>query len=375
MSTHTRLGCLVAVSCCATLLACTGTADSPADAGVTTTPDAGEPDAGPTARRWRFETMGAGAVPTLWGAMVAQASPSLVFLAGGMQSSLGPAVGNLLRVEQTPTGVSVTTVSTGLTPRYCGCAMVDVGRNEVLAIGGRDDAYVEQANIEVVDLATGAVTRLDAGEADDFPVGCHAVFLQDRDEGYIFGGGSQAAGFNNRTWRYRPSDRSFTALADVGPEARYDGVLRYPVPGGPVWLIGGMGRGLNGARFYADVWQLDPVEGTWSPLPITGSVPPGRRTPWVAFSPDVTSVVMGFGSDSARGETHLSDLWRLDLATLAWSPAPIMETDTPPPPRGFAQWIPGGAGSVGVLAGGLGPDGVVEDAMVLHPAVPQNGWR
>lgn len=323
---------------------------------------------------WTFEPVTVDGLQAVWGGMVAQVGPKTAYLAGGVSGTTGPVTGNLVRVEQGPSGVVATPIDAPIASRYCGCAMVDPTRQELIVLGGRGSGFEETKTAEIVDLATGTVTPLDAPDATAHPVGCHAVFLPDRDEGYVFGGAGQGAGFTAGLWRYTPADHALTAVdAPAGPEARYDGAFRYPEEGGPVWLAGGMGAAGGAPKFFADVWKLDPASGTWTEVVPSGAMPPGRRLPWVAFSGDGAALVMGFGSDSAAGSSMLGDLWHLDLGTGAWSEIPS-DGDASPGSRGFAMWLPGPEGSAGLLSGGLAELGIAKDAFVIRPPVAGD-WR
>ncbi|MFO0587238.1 MAG: hypothetical protein U0441_06860 [Polyangiaceae bacterium] len=318
---------------------------------------------------WSFATAAVDGLPPVWGAAVAQASPEVAYLVGGVKGTSGPVAAAAYKIEQGSSGVTVTTVSEAVTARFCGCAMVDEKRGELITLGGRGKDFTETPTAEIIALATGEVTPLDAGEAAAHPVGCHAVFLPDRDEGYVFGGAAQADGFDGRTWRYSPSDRSLTLLDGAGPPARYDGVMRYPVAGGSVWLVAGMGISAGKAKFYSDVWRLDPAAGTWTEAPANGDAPKGRRIPWVAFTADAGTLVMGMGSDSAQGQTMVDDLWRFDTSTGVWTT--IEKTgDLIPPARGFAPWLPGPEGSAGMMSGGLQDLGAAKDVLIFQPPVP-----
>jgi hypothetical protein len=308
----------------------------------------------------------------VWGAIVAQVSPTVVYLAGGVTGVQGPVSTALVRFEQTDAGANVKTVSTQISPRYCGCAMADEAHRELVVIGGRDDSFNEVATAEIVNLDTGAVTPLDAGDAMKHPVGCHAVFLADRGEGYVFGG-ADSAGFTGTTWRYTPSDHHFTALNGQGPPARYDGAMRYPKAGGAVWLVAGMGGGVGNVHFYADIWKFDPAAATWSQVPATGAAPPGRRYPWVAFADDLGTLAMGFGTTTPTGTTMIGDLWRFDVAKGTWTSIPRTAA-AQPAARGFSPWLPGPQGSAGLLSGGLEDRGAAKQALVLQPPVP-GAWR
>ncbi|MBI3203902.1 MAG: hypothetical protein HYZ29_20345 [Myxococcales bacterium] len=320
---------------------------------------------------WSAQAVKVDAIPALWGAQVAQESGSRAYLSGGLASTGGSASTKVLRVEQKGDQVVVTSVADAVADRYCGCALVDAKRGELVVIGGRDGNFTETATAELVDLASGKVSPLAAGGAADHPVGCHAVFLADRDEGYVFGGASQSSGFGDTLYRYSPTDHSFTKVEVDGPPppARYDGAFRYPAAGGPIYLVSGMGAG----QFYGDVWTYDPPNKKWSELVPQGAKPPGRRLPWVTFAGDGSALVMAFGSDSPMGQSMLGDLWRLDLTTKAWSQPGF--AGTAPPLRGFAQWLPGPEGTAGLLSGGLGEMGMVTEQQLLRPPTPSGGWR
>jgi hypothetical protein len=332
--------------------------------------DAGDPN-GP----WSVDPITVDGLPPLWGAITAEEGPTVAYLAGGVTGDSGPVVGKVYKVEQGNDKVTVSTITSQLTPRFCGCAMVDPGRKKLLVFGGRDGDFAETNIAEIVDLVSGAVTPIDAGDATSTPVGCHAVFLADRDEGYVFGGGSEAKGFGGTTFRYTPADGQLTALDGAGPPARYDGVFRYPAQGGPVWLLAGMGASATGVRFYQDVWQFDPKKGTWSEVPVHGDAPHGRRFPWVTFNADQSAIVMGYGSTSPMGDTMIGDFWRFDVAPGTWTKLALAGADQPNP-RGFASWLPGPSGAAGVVSGGLAnKSAAIKETVVIHPPVTGGGWH
>ncbi len=324
---------------------------------------------------WAAQAIELSSLTAVWGGLVAQESATRAYLAGGLASTGGGASKKVVRVEQSGSSVTITTVSEAIAERYCGCAMVDPKRGELIVLGGRDGSFMDTATAELIDLASGGVSVLDAGSAAAHPVGCHAVFLADRDEGYVFGGASQSAGFDNTLFRYSPGDRSFTKLEISGalPPARYDGAFRYPAAGGPLYLVSGMGSGGSGPAFFGDVWTFDAASQQWSEIVPAGATPPGRRLPWVTFAGDASALVMGFGSDSPMGQSMLGDLWRFDLATKSWSEPGF--SGTAPPLRGFAQWLPGPEGTAGLLSGGLGEMGMVTQQQVLAPPTASGGWR
>lgn len=352
-----------------------GTGGAPLEGGAATGGDGGQGGVAPDPLGpWVFVPTEVAGLPAVWGGIVAEASPGVAYLAAGMKGQFGLPSTEVVRVEQKDGAVTTTSVSTGASSRYCGCSLLDTQRGELILLGGRDGDFNETPNAEIVDLESGAVTPLDDAGAADHPVGCHAIFLPDRDVGYVFGGAAQADGFTDAVFRYSPADHSFTAVDPTpsGPVGRYDGALRYPYEGGPIYLVGGMGQS-NGLKFFSDVWTFDPDSEQWSAIAASGEVPPGRRTPWVAFAGDKSALVMGFGTDTAQGTHFLGDLWRFDLSTGAWSAIEHVG-EVAPAPRGFALWLPGPVGSAGLLSGGIDPK-VAKQAFVLAPPTADGGWR
>lgn len=338
--------------------------------GATTTTTTVDPN-GP----WTFSAASIAGLPAVWGGIVAQESKTVSYLIGGVAGTSGPVTHVLVRVEQTDAGVTATEVSSKIAARYCGCALADPSRKEVVIFGGRGAFFTETKTAEVVSTETGESTMIDAPDIVTHPVGCQAIFLPDRDEGYVFGGLGEGIGFSAETWRYSPADKQFTKVdVATGPKGRYDAALRYPSEGGPVWLVGGMGLAGGAPEFYSDVWQFDPEAGSWTEVAPSGEIPQGRRLPWVTFAGDGASLVMGFGSDSAQGATMVDDLSRMDLTTGVWSAVP-RAGDVMPGARGFALWLPGPEGSAGILSAGLADLGLAKDAFVVSPPTTDGDWR
>ncbi|MEQ1565792.1 MAG: kelch repeat-containing protein [Myxococcota bacterium] len=307
----------------------TDSGDAPATSGDT--------GAAPSAYRW--EPIAVDGVPPVWGAI--GAGP---WLTGGLDATL------TVRPEvwSATGGDPVQGAETGAleTARFCGCALADEGRGELVVLGGRDDGYNETATTERVDVATGVATAVDAGGADDHPVGCAAFFSPAHDRGWVFGGVGGMT-FSSETYRYDPAARTFELLAAEGPSARYDpGVVT--LPDGDGLVIGGMGA----AGFDAEVWRFDADTETWSAVPSPSTrVPDGRRFPWVALSDDAEVVVYGYGTNSSMGATTMRDLWAFELATGEWT---RIDPEGPrPTARAFTAWLPGPTGSLGVLAFGV----------------------
>ncbi|MEZ4235130.1 MAG: kelch repeat-containing protein [Myxococcota bacterium] len=326
-----------------TMLGCSGPDPEPVDTG---TVDTGTAPAG--ALHWSPLDVD-GVVPR-WGALGAGA-----LQVGGLDADQRILTDALsVQADEALHASAVGALQTG---RYCGCALHDPTREQLVLVGGRNGGFRDEPTAERIDLATGESTPLDAGGAAAHPVGCWAFFSVAQDRGYVFGGASNAV--SGETWRYDPATGAFTALDLAGPSARYDAGM-VALDDGTALLVGGMG----GAGFDSEVWRFDPAAEAWTALPPSTDPPDGRRFPFTAT--DGQRLYYGYGTDSPMGTTVRRDLWRFDPADGAWEAlAPEGER---PAARSFAVAVPGPAGSLGALAFGVDGDlAVFEDAWVLWP--------
>lgn len=302
---------------------------------------------GETRTTFRFEPIEVAGVTPRWGASVADGH-----LLGGVDETMR-VTDEVLSLTREGAGLAADTVGTLDVPRFCACALFDEGRRQLVMLGGRDDFFRDENTAVLIDVDTGERTPLEHGGAADHPVGCQAFFSPSADRGYLFGG-ADSSGFSSATWRWEPEARAFTRLEATGPLGRYDaGVV--PLADGGALLVSGMGMGGISLKFHRDVWRFDAASESWSQVaPDTDDAPPGRRYPWLALSPDESTLLLGFGSDSPRGESVLGDLWRLDVVAGAWRTLDVgdeLEGELPAA-RGFTFRLPGPEGTAGVLAFG-----------------------
>jgi len=327
----------------------TDTGTEAADSATTTT-DSTAPTAAPTEVHW--EALDPGSASPRWG------GPSVDDVWFGGLNVLQRVGTDVVRWSADGDELASEVVATLSTPRYCGCALHDAGREVLVVIGGRNDGFAEETSAERIDLATGSSTDLPADGAADDPVGCWAAFSDEADHGYVFSGYG-GSDFGDTTYRYDPTTETFTALSIAGPPGRYDaGMLVHD--DGDLLLVGGAGD----AGMLSDVWRFDPLAETWTEVVPTTDAPAGRRFPFVALDGD--HLYYGYGTDSLRGDSVLDDLWVLDLTTGAWTELSV--DGEAPVARAFAALPPAPAGAVGALAFGV-DDGmqVLDDAWALFP--------
>jgi len=320
-------------------------------------------------------------VPALWGAIVTDGrSADEAFLVGGLADDLGPVIAEVQDVTVTDDRVRSTSTLTIDGPRFCGCAMFDGGRDELVVIGGRDGDFLDVESAVVVNVDSGERTVVSEGAGPTrFPIGCQAFFVDSLDKGYVFSGLSSNRGsFGSEIFVWDGAARTFTALPATGPAARYDASV-HVVDDDSFLMAGGMGLAGASVVFFSDVWRFDADSESWAEIPTTTAAPDGRRYPWAALSVDDDTLLYGYGSDSPRGESQLGDLWRFTLSTGVWEEldVAIEGAEAVPSPRGFAYRLPGPAGTAGTLSGGLDSDqSLAEGAFVLHVPDDLTGrWR
>jgi hypothetical protein len=318
---------------------------------------------------------------TVWGGFVAEggARPLRV---GGVAGAGGPVIDTA--EAPTPRGDGIGSAELVLLdgPRYCGCAFVDPGRNELVVVGGRDGRFRDEETAVVIDLDDGTVASVDDVGPAAFPVGCAAFFLPGLQTGYVFSGLSSNQGaFGSGLFRWDAQTRRFVVVEGVtGPAPRYDASVHVESGGTSALIVSGMGLSVGGGSvFFEDVWRFDGETVSWTEVPTT-QPPPGRRYAWSALGPDDDTFVFGLGSDSPTGQSLLGDLWRLSLASGTWQrlddDASAFDQETLVPPRGFASRLPGLTGTAGVLSGGMQDGELAEDAYVLDvPTELAGEWR
>lgn len=143
------------------------------------------------------------------------------------------------------------------------------------------------------------------------------------DELLVFGGGLgfTVSATTNQVHRFDVAARAWTQLSPATPDglvpSRGRHVAAWDQPRNRMLVWGGVDG--TGAAVAPDVWALDlgatPV--TWRRLATTGTPPSPRFAPAAALD-EAAGVLYLFGGTTELG-AGLSDLHRLDLATLTWT--------------------------------------------------------
>lgn len=139
-------------------------------------------------------------------------------------------------------------------------------------------------------------------------------------------------------WTYDVGCKSFkqvTAAAGPGPRAR--GMAVYDPEGHRMILFGGRYRQASSGPYtvYSDVWALDLESLAWQEIATTGGGPSGRSSMAGAYNPLTKELVLFGGNSSTSGLSFapLDDVWALNLATGAWRE--IVATNQKPEARLF----------------------------------------
>ena len=185
-----------------------------------------------------------------------------------------------------------------------------------------------------------------------------AIFDAAHDRMVVFGGTAFQVTLNE-TWQLAfAGDPEWSAITPAsGPSAR-DGHTAIADPARSRMIVFGGGASL------ADLWALD-LGGvpSWSALTSTGTPPTGRTGHTAIYDP-VRDRMIVFGGSS--GGVRLSDVWALDLASLAWTP--LAPSGTAPSARRGHAAIYDPVRDRMIVFGGSSSMGRLNDAWVLDLA-------
>lgn len=160
--------------------------------------------------------------------------------------------------------------------------------------------------------------------------------------------------FNGETWRYDPGcDRWDRVTTEQAPSARSRVAWAFDAGRRRMIVFGGRFRaGSSGAyTLYQDVWAFDIASERWEQLMPSGDAPVARSNAGAVYDSETDSFILFGGNTSTSGLTFTprNDTWALDLGTLAWRR--VTTTGTAPTTRLFHAMALSGR-SVFVYGGG-----------------------
>lgn len=193
--------------------------------------------------------------------------------------------------------------------RYLHCTTWLPMQNEVLVVGGRDQAGPLRPAAWTFNPTTEVWTSI-RGPLPKGVVGCHAAWMPSLGRAVVWGGEGEA-GPDRDTWIYDPNSVGFTRLeAERAPPGRAGGALSWD-GAGRLLLFGGA----RGEVLLDDLWAFD---GTgWTEV-ATEARPPARRGAATGFDPGTGTLYLFGGAGEGGG----GDLWRYDVARRAWAALP-----------------------------------------------------
>lgn len=130
--------------------------------------------------------------------------------------------------------------------------------------------------------------------------------------------------FRGDLWRYDPRcDHWREVMAADGPSARSRMAYALDTRRRRMLVFGGRFRaGATGAyTLYRELWSLDLATDAWTRLAPEGGGPSARANASAVYDADGDALIVYGGNSSTDGTrfSPLSDVWRLDLGTNAWT--------------------------------------------------------
>ena len=165
------------------------------------------------------------------------------------------------------------------------------------------------------------------------PPALHATALLVGTAVYVFGGRT-AAGATAAVHRFNVATSAWSAVAVApgapAPAPRWRHTMCLTAPGARSFVVYG---GCDGTRAFDDAWVFDTDTATWARVgPAAGAaVAPARAGHAAEVLAGALWVYGGDGGAAGDGRAPLGDLWRLDLATGAWTAFGTGGADAPAP--------------------------------------------
>jgi hypothetical protein len=129
--------------------------------------------------------------------------------------------------------------------------------------------------------------------------------------------------FSGETWRYEPScDRWDLLTTPTAPSPRSRAAWALDARRRRLIVFGGRFRqGTTGAyTLYRDVWAFDLATERWEEIAVKGEAPVARSNAAAAYDPESDAFLLFGGNTSTSGLTFTprNDTWALDLGTSTW---------------------------------------------------------
>lgn len=129
--------------------------------------------------------------------------------------------------------------------------------------------------------------------------------------------------FRGDVWRYDPRcDRWREVTPSAGPTARSRTAYALDTTRNRLLIFGGRSRATSSGAYtvYRETWALDLASDTWAQIDAAGG-PSGRANAAAVYDREGDAFIVTGGNTSTNGAafTPMGDVWRLDLATNAWS--------------------------------------------------------
>ena len=253
-----------------------------------------------------------------------------IVLFGGNNLTTAFADSWTLTLAGTPAWSKLTPTGTPPAGRWAPAASFDPSRNRLMVFGGYDGAsYFSDAWALDLDGAPAWQSISPNGAAPEPRFGTAWVFDPPRDRVVLYGGGTTQADVDD-VWSL-PLAGNASWERSLGPSSHPinsgDHEMVLDTQRSKVWLAGGRNAWLD------DVWSLS-LSGPlrWSLLPVTGTLPVGRRSHTLTYDP-VRDRLIVFGGQSQQNGTILGDLWALPLGTDTPQWQPLTPVGTGPGPR------------------------------------------
>jgi hypothetical protein len=238
-------------------------------------------------------------------------------------------------------------------PRRNPALAYDPNTNQMYMFGGRT-AYTFFNDIWVLDLTPGAEywTQMTPSGTPPCPrTEITGIYDPVNNRLIFFGGDINYSIRVNETWELDLSTMTWTQLTPSGPlplarsayAAVYDHLQHRMIV-------------FSGAAspIMPDVWSLDLTYGneTWQQLFPTGPAPQGRGQTFCALDESQNAMIVGFGFDYPGYIQMLSDVWALNLTTMAWQQ--VVPPGTVTPRRGSCSSYSPQNGLVYIFGGDAG---------------------